>query len=451
MSIKVIPARIQDQAARLNDIIASSNPEIVDLFTEAGKRAHVDKNGIIKQAQEAARDATTFNATIGISLDANKEPLVFEETQRLFKKMRIPLKKGIVYGSSDGLLSLRQRLRDQLGIEGAGLPVITSGLTNSLSNVGQLFCDQNMPVVMHSFAWENTPRIYQDMFGCRFVAYPFYNDQRNGFNLKGMAAAIEYTHHRLRQPRAMVYLNFPNNPTGYNLTEAEGKGLRDVFVDVLESNTKLNLLALTDEAYFGYSYAGATDKPIMSYLVNAHPRLLVVGAKGPTKEVNVWGLRVGALHALPYGMNPNVIAALGEKFAGVTRAIISTPSTLGQEITERIYTSHAYLDNCAMIKRTLRRRADRVQEILASPAYQKHMPVYPFNAGYFCSVQVPDAEAVRQDLLKNGGGVIAGYENNDASLQGDQILRLAFSSLPVSKIPMALEKTLASVKRCAPR
>jgi len=444
MTIKFVPATITPQAAALNNVIASSNPEIMSLFSPSGKRAHLDKNGIIKQSGEAAQKATEANMTIGVALDDDGKPLVFDAAKELFAKMDISLTAGIMYGKSDGLPALRERLRDQLGIEGAGLPVITSGLTNSISNVAQLFCSEGSTVVMHNFAWENIPRIYNDMFGCTFATYPFYNKKNTGFNLEGLGQATEIAHKKLHQNNLLVYLNHPNNPTGYNLTDREGHELRSTLTGVLDSNKDMNIVVLTDEAYFGYSYAGATDKPIMSYLVNAHPRLLAIGAKGPTKEVNVWGLRVGALYALPYGMNPDVIAALSEKFAGVSRAILSMPSALGQEITKQIYLSHAFLDNKTMIKEVLQRRGDLMKSILMTPEYQKVMPVYPFNAGYFCSCHVPNAEAVRQDLLARKVGVIA----NDSTLSGEESIRLAFSSIAEAKIPRALESVRASVIRC---
>jgi aspartate/methionine/tyrosine aminotransferase len=265
------------------------------------------------------------------------------------------------------------------------------------------------------------------------------------FATASLAEAIEHAHVKMGKNKVAVYVNFPNNPTGYNLTPEEGEALRETLSNSLENNPNLNIVVITDEAYFGLSYTGASKQPIMSYLINVHPRLLTIGAKGPTKEVHVWGLRVGALYALPYGMQPEVIQAMNEKLAGTTRGFISMPSVLGQEITERIYASQMYLDNAETIRTVMRRRAEKMKGVLSLPEYQKKMPVFPFNAGYFCCFQATNAERIRQKLLQLGGGVIAGCEYNDITLGGAEFVRFAFSCLTEEKIPEVLEMVLKTL------
>jgi DNA-binding transcriptional MocR family regulator len=170
----------------LNKIIKDANPEILSLLTERGMRAYYPNQGIIKQSLEAEKYGTKFNASIGIAIGDDNQPMVFNETKRLFAAMQIPLDKGITYGGSAGLQPLRERLKAMVGINGVGLPVITSGLTHALSNTAALFCDEDTAVVIHSFFWENIQLLFQGIFGSTFVAYPFYNAERIGFNLKGL-------------------------------------------------------------------------------------------------------------------------------------------------------------------------------------------------------------------------------------------------------------------------
>ena len=347
--------------------------------------------------------------------------------------------KAASYSSSYGLQTLRERLREMVNIKDIGLPIITSGITHALSDVAALFCDDDTAVVIHGFYWENIQLLFQNVFGSTFVTYPFYNEEKEGFNFAGLYAAIVHAHENLKKEKIVVYVNFPNNPTGYNLTDQEGEILRKTLSKALEAYPNLKIVAVCDEAYFGLSYDGATKRAIMSFLVNAHPRLLTIGAKGPTKEVNVWGMRVGAVYVLPYGMNAEVIQALNEKLAGITRGLISMPATLSQEIVEKIYASTSYLENLTAIRQMMARRVQKIKNILAEPKYQEKISLFAFNAGYFCCFQVKNAEQFRKDLLALGGGVIAGCEYNDESLGGMQYIRLAFSCMPEDKIPEIME------------
>lgn len=439
---KLIEAEISNEARDLNSIIEKSNPEIIAAFSQAGLRAYFPNQGIVKQSLEAKKLANKNNASIGVMLANNGQPMVFDEMKRLFEAMEIPLASGINYGGSAGLQPLREILRDQLGIGGIGLPVITSGLTHGLADAAALFCDKDTALVVHSFFWENIQLLFQSMFGAAMVAYPFYNSEQTGFNLEELGQAIEYAHTVVGKKRIVVYLNFPNNPTGYNLTDSEGTALRKVLHDVVEKNPGLNLVVICDEAYFGLSYEGATEKPIISYLIDVHPRLLTLGVKGPTKEVNVWGLRVGALWALPYGMKQEVIQALNEKFAGATRALISMPSVLGQELVQRIYLSAEYLHNVQTIKEVMNARAAILKEMLQQPKFREKLYLFPFNAGYFCCLKVREAEKIRQKLLQVGVGVISGFEYNAPVPGGCEFIRLAFSCLPRAKISEVLESIL---------
>jgi len=455
VSIYVIKPNPTKQAGQLNGMLHMHNPEILDMLAPAGFRAYFPSDGILAQAKKAGDAATRavqngekfYNATIGTTLDDNGQPLVYQKTRELFEAMEIPLSKGIVYGPSAGLDSLREILRKDARIERLGLPVITHGLTQALSDVAALFIDHETAVVAHSFFWENIQLQFQDVFGATLITYPFFNKARTGFNFEGLAEAMESAH-KSGFRKVVVYLNFPNNPTGYNLTDEEGQQLRTTIWDVMRANRKMHTVVITDEAYYGFSYDNATQKTIMSYLVDVHPQALVLGAKGPTKEANVWGLRVGALFVLPYGMNPKTINTLNQKLAGVTRAIISMPCVLSQEMVEQVYLSDMFMQNKKEINAVMARRATAIKDAMTSdPIFAKTMPLLPFNSGYFCSFKVRAAAAVFEKLLERNVGVIAGCENNHPRFGGTEVLRYAFSSVPESGIYRSLEIMADEIRR----
>jgi aspartate/methionine/tyrosine aminotransferase len=454
MATTFIDTEITKEAEKLNETIALYNPHILKALTAAGLRLFFPEAGILAQSQAANKEATKrkeagekfYNGTIGVSFDEKGVPFAYGEIRRLFKRAKIAL-SSILYSPSSGLKSLRKLLKEQVDIPGIQEPIITSGLTHSISDIATMFCDEKTAYVTHDMFWENIQLTNQTIFGAKLETYPFYNEERNGFNLDGMVQAIVDAHKRDGLEKVVLYLNFPNNPTGYNLTEEEGKLLREKLQEVMEKNPDLVLTVVCDEAYHGLSYDNATEKPIMSYLVNLHERALVLGAKGPTKDVNVWGLRVGALYVLPFGMNPDVIEALNQKFSGATRGLISMASHLSQVIVQQIYESKSYLKDRFKIKSTMSKRAKEIKRVYESdPDFKKFMPLNPFNSGYFCSFRVNNPELVWHELLKAGVGLIAGYANNDPKLGGEGFLRFAFSGMPKKDIEAAMRITLRVVK-----
>jgi hypothetical protein len=76
----------------------------------------------------------------------------------------------------------------------------------------------------------------------------------------------------------------------------------------------------------------------------------------------------------------------------------------------------------------LKKRAERIKEVLSDSRYKDAWDVYPFNSGYFMCIRLKsvDAETLRRHLLeKYGVGLIS---------MGERDLRIAFSSLEKSDI-----------------
>jgi hypothetical protein len=88
----------------------------------------------------------------------------------------------------------------------------------------------------------------------------------------------------------------------------------------------------------------------------------------------------------------------------------------------------------------LKRRANRVKSVLQDPNYQDAWQVYPFNSGYFMCIRLKtvNAESLRLHLLNHYGvGLISiGSEN----------LRVAFSCLEETDIPLLFDTVLQGVK-----
>jgi len=241
--------------------------------------------------------------------------------------------------------------------------------------------------------------------------------------------------------KVIVLLNFPNNPTGYSITEEEGKEIVKILTKIAGKGT--NVIAAFDDAYFGLFYEAQTLKEsLFARICDRHSRLLAVKLDGATKENYVWGLRVGFI---TYGCKIEndpaaVYDALVRKTAGATRGSISNASHLGQSIVLKSMQDINYPDEKKEKFEILKSRALHVQEVLKNPKYQDAWDVYPFNSGYFMCIKLKsvDAETLRVHILeKYGVGLISIGERN---------MRIAFSCLEESDVVELFDIVLKGIE-----
>jgi len=237
-----------------------------------------------------------------------------------------------------------------------------------------------------------------------------------------------------------VLLNFPHNSTGYTATQQEGDQIVGILTDVANSGN--NVLAVTDDSYFGLFYEPETLKEsLFAKLSDRDPRLLAVKLDGCTKENFVWGLRVGFI---TYGLQAKtdsaaVYDALEKKTAGCIRGDISNASHLGQSIVLKSMRNENFMAEKQNKFDILKKRANTVKTVLADTKYQDAWDVYPFNSGYFMCIRLKtvNAERLRVHLLETYGvGLIS---------IGDENLRVAFSCLEENDIQELFDIVLQGV------
>ena len=224
----------------------------------------------------------------------------------------------------------------------------------------------------------------------------------------------------------LIYLCFPNNPTGYMPTSAEGDALASALERQADRGTKL--VVLCDDAYFGLFYhlgGESMTESLFGRLTGRHPNLLAVKLDGATKELFVWGLRCGFLTFGPGRPETAevVCEVLDAKVRGAIRGSVSNVPQLSQTLVERALVSPSLAAEREAKCETLRVRAEQVFEVANRPRYAESWKVYPFNSGYFMLVQVNgvDAEKLRIHLLEEDGvGLIATSPTD---------IRVAFSCL----------------------
>jgi len=412
------------QAAQLNETIRAGNPHVFEMLSDLGREIFFPKLGILSQSAEAKAKAGRYNATIGTALEGGKAMHlgVIQDTLSAYDP-----KDLYDYAPASGKPELRaawkkKMVADNPSMEGKSFshPIVTSALTHGLSIVADLFAGPGDAVIIPDKNWENYELTFGIRRGAEIVEYPLYN-AASRFNDEGLKQAILAAKPR---GKAVVVLNFPNNPTGYTPGAEEGRAIVAAVREAAEAG--INVVVVADDAYFGLFFEDSLHESIFGQLCGLHPRILPIKIDGATKEEYVWGFRVGFI---TYGSeNPEVLAALEQKTMGIIRATISSGPHPSQTFVLRALTAPGFEEQRREKFAIMKGRASRVKEVLDSGKYGDAWEYYPFNSGYFMCLKLKKvpAEALRRYLLENYGiGTIA---------LGSTDLRVAFSCIEESAV-----------------
>ncbi|HZK84757.1 MAG TPA: aminotransferase class I/II-fold pyridoxal phosphate-dependent enzyme [Desulfosporosinus sp.] len=403
-------------ARNLNCQILQENSHVYDLLSELGKNLYFPK-GILTQSEEAKQKAHRFNATIGIATEHNQPmflPLIQETLSNYDPKDLFP------YAPPAGKPALRELWREKIIIHNPSLkgklfsnPIVTNALTHGLSIVADLFVDENDPLILPDKLWGNYNIIFGIRRGSKTITYSFYTEEST-FNTAGMKAALLS---KKDHGKAILLLNFPNNPTGYTPSKQEALEIVEALKEVAEQG--MNLTVVIDDAYFGLFYENSIKESLFALIANIHPRILAIKVDGATKEDYVWGLRVGFItYACEHQA---VLDALEQKTLGIIRGTISSASHPAQTFVLKALQSPEFQAQKQEKFEVLKKRACKVKQILDQGKYLDAWDYYPFNSGYFMCLKLKGvrAEALRKHLLDHYGvGIISLCEND---------VRIAFS------------------------
>mgnify|MGYP001481003345 FL=1 len=417
---------MNELAKELNGILEKSSPAILSMLSDYGKKIYFPK-GIISQTAEAKEKATRFNATIGIAKDKNG-PLFLDSIQNFFKE-DLPPGDLYPYAPSPGrqdlrqLWAKRQRLLNPLLKEASlSLPIVTSGLTHGLSLIGDLFLNAGDTILTPDKIWGN----YRLMWGVKneatFSTFSLYNDNL-GFNLKGLENSLK----EREGQKTLLVLNFPNNSTGYSPSKGEALEIRDILKNACEKGSTLTVLC--DDAYFGMNYEeDCFTEGLFGLLQDLHQNLLAVKIDGPTKELFVWGFRVGFLTFGIKGGTKEAYEALSKKVGGAIRGGISNVTHVGQTLLLKALQDEKLETQIQNKVKILKERYTEVKKYVSLDKYADLWEAYPYNSGYFMCLRVKEvqAEDLRIHLLEQ-------YNIGTIAL-GKHDLRIAFSSLSKSDI-----------------
>ncbi|MBE0599446.1 MAG: aminotransferase class I/II-fold pyridoxal phosphate-dependent enzyme [Desulfuromonadales bacterium] len=430
-------------AKELNDLLAQQSPHVLEMLSDLGKNLFFPK-GILTQSAEAKDKAHKFNATIGIATE-NGGPMYLQCIQD--KLSAFDPKDIFPYAPPAGRPELRALWREKMLQENPSMqgkkfsnPVVTNALTHGLSIVGDLFVGVGDHVVLPEMLWGN----YNLTFGtCNGGVIKKHNTftADGGYDVAAFKTALKAT--AAEKGKAVVLLNFPNNPSGYTPTVAEGEALVAAILEVAQAGC--NIVAVTDDAYFGLFYEESMTESLFGKLANLHPRILAVKLDGATKEEFVWGFRTGFITFADghQEAKADVLTALEKKTMGIIRAKISNCPHPSQTFVIDALRNPAFPAQRAEKVQVMKGRALKTKQVLDSGKYTEAWDYYPFNSGYFMCLKLKtvDAEKLRIHLLdKYGVGTISINKTD---------LRIAFSCLAEKDIQELFDIIYQAVKDLA--
>ena len=336
------------------------------------------------------------------------------------------------YAPSPGLPDLRAKWKEQLfeknpslQSKDVSLPVVTSGITHGLSIVADMFVERDGVVLLPDMFWGNYNMIFSVRRGATMAHHPFFAADGKGFDSEGFRRTV--LERAATAKNIVVLLNFPHNPSGYSVTEAEAAAICNALEEAAENDC--DIVAVCDDAYFGLFYEpDVLKESIFARLANLHENILAIKLDGATKEDYVWGLRVGFITFGVPGGTRGTYDALEKKTGGLIRGTISNCPHHSQSILLKAMSDGDYAKQRQEKLAILTARAAKVKEVLSQERYAAAWTPYPFNSGYFMCVRLNglDAEAFRLRLLEEYGiGVIAA---------GGSDIRVAFSCIEEAEI-----------------
>ncbi len=424
-------------AKEMNDVLKSKSPSIFSLLSDFGKEIYMPK-GIISQSAEAKLHAYECNATIGIAKE-NGEPMHLNAVNKFFNYLTPS--EIFPYATPFGLPELRKLWKEKIIRENKlednniSLPIVTHALTNGLMLVGDLFINAEDNIYIPDKLWGNYRLIYQLRYKANIVNYDFFDDSLKGFNLDALKEALNNS----KKEKIVLLFNFPNNPTGYTPREEEADAIKEIVLECAKKGKKI--LVVADDAYFGLSFEdNLLEGSIFSKFAGAHPNIVAVKLDGFTKELFVWGFRIGFITFADHPQNKNVYEIMEKKTAAAIRCSISNCSHPAQSICLKLLSEGNFKEEKEEKFQELKARAEKVKEIVHNEKFRKLWDVYPFNSGYFMCLRLKgiNSNKVREHALKEYGiGTIA---------IGDSDLRIAFSSVPIEKLDKLFDSLAKSIR-----
>lgn len=411
----------------------------MSFFSKLGENIILPQDVLI-QSKETSVVPNAVNATIGIATD-NKKALSLPSINEVIKELSTT--DYLPYSPTPGLLKIREVWKEKIFKENSiinpeylSLPMVTTGITQGIDIVANLFSEKDDALLLPNLFWQNYAQIFTIKLGNNIYKYNQF-DNENNFNLSD----FKHTLYNIKENKISIILNFPNNPTGYTPSTEELTELVSIIDVFAKENPNKNLIIISDDAYFGLFFEENHKTPTLSatYRLADNNNCLVVKLDGITKEYYGWGLRVGFITY--YTSDDKLRKIVLEKTQGYLRSTTSSPSNLSQQIALRLLESSQAKQEKTYNDSIIEERYHILKEAIAKYNLDNDVTILPFNSGYFFTIKMPehiDAHKFRLKFLND-------YKYGVYSMD-DSHIRIAFSCLDKELIPDLIKNFKLCIK-----
>ena len=411
----------------------------MSFFSKLGENIILPQDVLI-QSKETSIVPNAVNATIGIATD-NKKALSLPTINEVIKELSTA--EYLPYSPTPGLLKIRELWKEKIFKENSvinpeylSLPMVTTGITQGIDIVANLFSEKDDALLLPNLFWQNYAQIFTIKLGNNIYKYNQF-DNENNFNLSD----FKHTLYNIKENKISIILNFPNNPTGYTPSTEELTQLVSIIDKFAKENPNKNLIIISDDAYFGLFFEENHKTSTLSatYKLVDNNNCLVVKLDGITKEYYGWGLRVGFVTY--YTSDDKLREIVLEKTQGYLRSTTSSPSNLSQQIALRLLESSQVKQEKTYNDSIIEGRYRILKEAIAKYNLDDDVTILPFNSGYFFTIKMPehiDAHKFRLKFLND-------YKYGVYSMD-DSHIRIAFSCLDKELIPDLIKNFKLCIK-----
>ncbi|TFG19387.1 MAG: aminotransferase class I/II-fold pyridoxal phosphate-dependent enzyme [Promethearchaeota archaeon] len=332
------------------------------------------------------------------------------------------------------------------------LPVVIPGLSFGIFTGTRLFINSGEEIIVPHKNWDNYAAIIKRQCGGKLTTFQTFAQEGGKlvYNINGMKKKILLSFET--QQKAVVLLNFPSNPTGFMPDTITVEKMKETFIDCVEKHQK-PIVILCDDAYEGYVYDdSAVNVSVFYELTNLHELIIPIKIDGATKEMLMYGGRIGCftlgLHDKWFNSEDKdeFCEEFENKVKGTIRSTISNSNTYAQNLVLAMLKQgfDKVLESRKKVVDIIRERYTLMNTLLSEPMPGATMD--PNGGAFFLLLNINKkvkASDFNIHLLKK---YQTGFIPLEDEKNGVNALRIAFSSIPVSKIPKAVENIKATLK-----
>jgi len=443
---------MSDLLASVNSALEADAPALARTLSPLGRRVFLPR-GIPVQAREA-KDKT-YNGTIGLLTDGKGGAIPLPSMAKVLGTLPLAdVTPAFLYSPVTGLGELRRRWRQwqrkdlpaALVDAPSSLPLVTSGLSHSLSILADLFSGEGRAVVIPAPFWGNYNHIFATRTGARILSAPVYRDGRYNERVfeEALASASNSDAQLAPGEPVLVVLNLPSNPGGYSLTDEERSAVR---ASLLRIANERPVVAICDDAYAGLVYEEAISRRSMFWdLVGVHEQLIPIKVDGATKEFSFFGGRVGFL-TFPFAEEAPAAKSLESKVGGMVRSTVGSPVATSQAILLQALRRDDIAQEVEAVRALLEERYRTLKTALEGADPELLRP-QPFNSGSFALVELPGAPEVTAEQIRLH--LLDAHDTGLCSV-GERYLRIAHCSVDASMLGELVRRLEMGVRELAGR